>query len=150
MRIKAEIDDIEPVVVKLENAARIDTPIKIFANTQLVRYCDPYVPASSSRMLAGHVNITEDYAQYPGPYGHYQYMGIVYGPNIPIFEGETLVGFFSIPGKPKTKTERKLNYSKDIHPLAQSHWDKAAMRRHQEDLNNDVKDYIVTRYKDGK
>lgn len=149
MRIKADFEGITAAVVKIEDAVRIDRPLELFANTQLAKYCDKFVPASQNRIMSSHVNITPDYVQYPGPYAHYQWAGIVYSPNIPIFEGDTLVGFFSPPGKPKTKTDRKLKYSRDTHPLAQAHWEEAAMVRHKEDLENDIRRYIIKRNRGG-
>ena len=57
---------------------------------------------------------------YPGPYAHYQYMGEVYGPNIPIFDDNTGIptGFFSPPGERKHPTGGKLHYKTDVNPLA--------------------------------
>lgn len=146
MRIKAEFDGITAAVIKIKEAAQPDVKLRRFANGNLARYCEKYVPASQNKMLAMPVAITEDYVQYRGPYAHYQYIGVVYSPNIPIMENGMLVGFFSPPNKPKTKTDRKLKYSHDVHPLAQSHWDEGAMARHKEDLEGDIGNFIARRY----
>lgn len=146
MRITADFEGITAAVIELEQGARITRPLKIFANTQLAKYCDKYVPASHNRIMSGNVNITPEYVQYPGPYAHYQWEGVVYAPSIPITENGEVVGFFSPKNRPKTKTDRKLKYSREIHPLAQAHWDRAAMARHKGDLENDIRRYIVDRY----
>lgn len=150
MQIKFEFDGVTSTVIKIEGAVKADRQMKRFANTQLARYCEPFVPASAQKMLSAPVAITEDYVQYRGPYGHYQYEGVIYGPNIPIMEDGVLVGFFSPPNKPKVKTDQKLQYSHDVHPQAQSHWDKAAMLRHKDDLESDIGNYIEQRYQNGK
>ena len=150
MRIKVDFDRIEEIAIGLQEAVEPDKQLRQYANSQLARYCEKYIPASQDKMLSMPVAITEEFVQYRGPYGHYQYMGDVYGPNIPIMENGMLVGFYSIPGKPKTKTDRKLQYSHDIHPLAQSHWDKAAMIRHKGDLTEDIRGFISRRYGNGK
>ncbi len=150
MRINVDFEGITAAVIAVEESVRIDPGIRKYANQQLARYCEKFVPASSAKMLAQPVAITSEYVQYRGPYGHYQHAGIVYGPNIPIMEGGTVTGWFSPPNKPKTKTDRKLKYSHDVHPLAQDHWEEAAMLRHEDDLCEDVGKYIERRYNDGR
>ena len=143
MKLNVNFDGITSAAIKLQDGVQIDRKLKLYANTQLAKYCDKFVPASQNRILSETVQITPEFVRYPGPYAHFQYIGVVYEPNIPIFEGDTLVGFFSPPGKPKTKTDRKIHYGRDIHPQAQSHWDKAAMRYHKSDLTEDIRRFIV-------
>ena len=46
---------------------------------------------------------------YPGPYAHYQYVGEVYGPNIPRKDDNgNIIGWYSPPGKKKHPTGRKM------------------------------------------
>lgn len=71
---------------------------------------------------------------YPGPYAHYQAMGEVYGPNIPIVRNGILEGFFSPPGQPKHPTGRPLNYSKDVNPLAGAFPFERMKADHMEDI----------------
>lgn len=54
------------------------------------------------------------------PYAHYQWMGEVYGPNIPVFEDDSGIPtrFFSPPGQPKHPTGRAIQYKTDKNPLA--------------------------------
>lgn len=144
MRIKVDI--MSTVDIRLAELARVDNPMKEYANMQLARYCEPYVPMRNGMLLSG-VQVTPEAVTYPGPYAHYQYEGVVYDPNYPIVENGAIVGFYSPPGMAKNKTDRLLDYSKDIHPLATSKWDKAAMAVRKQDLAEDIRDYIIDRDK---
>ena len=70
------------------------------------------------------------------PYAHYQYMGIVYGPNIPIIEDGILMGFFSPPGRPKHPTDRALIYDTSYNEKAGPYW----FERMKADRLNDILD----------
>ena len=83
-----------------------------------------YVPMDEG-FLSQNIEVTPEYIRYPGPYAHYQYIGEVYGPNIPIFENGVLVGFFSPPKKHPTGQD--IVYNTEKHPKASKEWDKAAM-----------------------
>ena len=48
------------------------------------------------------INVSSDGVYYNSPYAHYQFEGIVYGPNIPIFENGVIVGWWSRPNKQPT------------------------------------------------
>lgn len=61
--------------------------------------------------------------RYLSPYARYLYYGEIYGPNIPIYEGSQLVGFFSPKGKKKHPTGRPLHYNpSNGHQLAGKLW----------------------------
>lgn len=104
---------------------------------------DPYVPADTLA-LAQNVRIyvegNQGIVHYNSPYAHYQYKGIVYGPNYPIKDGGTVDGWKS-PSK-KTSTGRKMNHSKFRHPLATSEWDKAAMAGKKGQLAKAYQNYL--------
>lgn len=68
------------------------------------------------------------------PYARYLYYGMVYGPNIPIFENGLLTGFFSPPGQPKHPTGEELTYDKSRHPLAGKLW----FERMKADRSSDI------------
>ena len=140
MRISTDITSTVDIV--LEDLARVDDPMRLYANARLAKYCEPYVPMQTG-LLVGSARITPEAVTYPGPYAHYQYEGIVYGPNFPIKENGIAVGFFSIPDMPKSPTGRQLNYRRDFHPQATSKWDKAAMAVKKKDLAEDIKNYIL-------
>lgn len=112
---------------------------------------EPYVPMESG-MLAHGYEITPNYLKYPGPYAHYQYMGIVYGPNIPLFENGELVGFRSPPGKGSKSPKdpyQELVYSVEKHPLASKEWDKAAWATIKDSFLEGVKQIIIRRLQNG-
>lgn len=78
--------------------------------------CEPLVP-----LLNGQLRRSANFPdgvyggvlEYNTPYAHYQYVGEIYGPNIPIRDSEgNITGWFSPPGKAKHPTGRKMaNYS---------------------------------------
>ena len=105
---------------------------------------EPWVPMDNGVLAHGY-EVTPNYLRYPGPYAHYQYMGIVYGPNIPIFDdtGE-LIGFYSPPEKYPTGEE--LQYNKEKHELASKEWDKAAMKVVKDEFLQGVKNILIQRW----
>lgn len=105
---------------------------------------DPYVPMQEG-VLSQSTEITSQSVKYTQPYAHYQYEGAVYGPNIPITEGGEIVGFFSPPGQKKYPTGASLNYSKEMHPLASSHWDKAMLAAKGDEFREGVKQILIRR-----
>lgn len=88
--------------------------------------CTPYVPASPNRALEFSAQVSTEIGSgmviWNTPYAHYQYMGIVYGPNIPILQDGVLMGWFSPPGRPKHPTDRELTYDTSQNPMAGPHW----------------------------
>lgn len=127
---------LEKLMLEMQNP---DTMTAIY--NALARHCDPYVPMRSGD-LSQTVNVSEEGVRYSQPYAHYQYVGEVYGPNIPIKEDGEIVGWFSPPGQKKHPTGRKINYKTDYHPLATSHWDQAMMRDKGDEFKAEVKDTI--------
>ena len=97
-----------------------------------------YVPASPNRILEDSAVANDEDGQviWNTPYAHYQYMGEVYGPNIPIIDPETgvLMGWFSPPGRPKHPTGEKLTYDKTQNPNAGPFW----FERMKADYLNDI------------
>lgn len=94
----------------------------------VIDYCRPYIPASPNRILEDSAQASTDIGSglvvWNTPYAHYQYAGIVYGPNIPIIDPETgvLLGWFSPPGRPKHPTDRELTYDTSQNPMAGPYW----------------------------
>ena len=66
---------------------------------------NPYVPKKSGDLRSNAIASAES-VTYPGPYAAYQYGGIVYAPNIPIFTGGVITGWRS--KAPKHPTGRNL------------------------------------------
>ncbi len=115
----------------------------LFLANEAKKLMDPYVPADSLA-LAQNVRVYVEgdtgIVHYQSPYAHYQYEGVVYGPNYPIFDGGEVTGFYS-PSH-KTPTGQKLNYSHARHPLATSKWDKAMQTAHKGELARRYQNYL--------
>lgn len=105
-------------------------------------YMELYVPMQEN-ILSTNVEVTSDYVHYLSPYAHYQFMGVVYGPNIPIFENGVIVGWFSRPNK--QPTGKSINYSTEKHAKATHHWNDAMMKEKGKEFIKDVTD-IITNY----
>lgn len=115
----------------------------LFLANEAKRLMDPYVPADSM-VLAQNVRVYVDgdngVVEYQSPYAHYQYEGVAYGPNYPIMDGETVMGFYSPPHK--SSIGEKLKYSHFRHPQATSEWDKAMVRARKNDLTRAMQNYL--------
>ncbi|MBR2797277.1 MAG: hypothetical protein IKE17_05970 [Clostridia bacterium] len=103
----------------LEDGGRVQKAI----DKAVIDYSLPYWAWETGTMARGAYAATRygsGQVIWPGPYAGYQYRGIVYGPNIPVFEDNTGIPtrFFSIPGSKKHPTGKKLKYSTDTNPLA--------------------------------
>lgn len=107
----------------LEPGGRVQKVI----DKDVMDYSIPYCPFDTGALARSPYAVTvvgSGEVTYPGPYAHYQYMGEIYGPNIPVFEDDSGVPtrFFSPPGEKKHPTGRQMEYATDINPLAGSHW----------------------------
>lgn len=109
--------------------------------------CNPYVPMDEG-VLSQTLEITDKSVRYNVPYAHYQYIGEVYGPNIPIIEDGVIVGWFSPPGQPKTPTGRPIEYNTEKHPLATKEWDKAMIRDRGDEFKARVTEILKRRAKE--
>lgn len=102
-------------------------PAQKLLDRLVVDYSIPYCPFDTGTLSRSPYAVTDfgsGQVIYPGPYAHYQYMGEVYGPNIPIVDSESgeLVRFVSPKGKRKHPTGRKLKYNVAMNPLAGPFW----------------------------
>lgn len=131
---------------KLEQVVN-DAATRLAVHNTLAKMCDPYVPMQTGT-LAQTTRITPEGVTYTQPYAHYQYEGQVYGPNIPIVQDGVIVGWFSRPGQKKEPTGAQINYSKELHPLASAHWDKAMLRDKREQFEKEVTEIVIRRYKE--
>jgi hypothetical protein len=120
----------------LEKGGRVQQAI----DQSVIDYCQPYTPASPDRTLEFSAQTATQVGSgqviWDTPYAHYQYMGIVYGPNIPIIQDGVLMGWFSPPGRKKYPTDRQLTYDTAQNPMAGSHW----FERMKADRLNDILD----------
>ncbi|MCD8383271.1 MAG: minor capsid protein [Clostridiales bacterium] len=99
-------------------------------NLQVAADCEPLVPFRQGG-LRGSVRypngIYGGVLEYDSPYAHYQYTGVVYGPNLPQYdEAGNLVGWRSPPKK--YPTQRKLQYH---HRGTGGAWFETAKRLHK-------------------
>ena len=118
--------DVNSAAIESKLLSLIDDNVMLEIHNVFAKMCDPYVPMQEG-VLSQSINITPQYVEYRTPYAHYQYMGLVYGPNIPIRKDGEIVGWFSPPGQTKHPTGASIQYSKEQHPLATHHWDQAMM-----------------------
>lgn len=101
-------------------------------NMQIAADCDPLIPFSQGALrnsIKYPDGISGGVIEYASPYAHYQYMGIVYGPNIPIKDADgNITGWVSPPKK--YPTNRRLQYKQ---PGTTSHWFEEAKKQHEND-----------------
>ena len=143
MSIKVEIDA-NAIQDKL-NLLINDKDTMKQVHTEFARYMNPYVPMREGD-LAKSTEITAEGVTYRQPYAHYQYVGLVYGPNIPIVQDGIIVGWFSPPGEgSKHPTGEYLHYSKELHPLASSEWDKAMIRDKRDEFSKQITEVLKKR-----
>ena len=143
--MKTNIDD--KVLVKLQTkleGLNDNKQVKLAVHQQFRLRLLPYEPMRIG-IMSERVAVTEDYLHYLSPQSHYMHEGVVYGPNIPIFEDGVIVGYFSLPGRKKQPTGEKLKYFTDKHPKATHHWEQAMMQDEGDAFEADVKN-IVTHY----
>lgn len=137
MRIRQHIGNVD---IQL-NTDRLDRNMKEaqkLLNMQVVADCDPLIPFQQGALrnsvnYPGGIYGTE--IEYNTPYAHYQYEGIVYGPNIPIRDaGGNITGWYSPPKK--NPTGRPLTY----HTAGTGdHWFEKAKQQHKQEWIDLVK-----------
>lgn len=107
------------------------TTAQKFVDSECIRLMSKYTPARNlllSKSAIIGTKIGSGHIVYASPYARYQYYGVVYGPNIPIYENGEIVGFYSPPKK--HSTGRKMRYSKVKHPQAQRLWFETMKAKH--------------------
>ena len=131
MRIRQHIGNVDINI----DTKRIDRNLKEaqkLLNMQVVADCDPLIPFQQGA-LRNSVNYPQGIyggeIEYNTPYAHYQYMGEVYGPNIPIRDAEgNITGWHSPPKK--HPTGRQLQY----HTAGTGdHWFSKAKEMHKDE-----------------
>lgn len=133
MRITVRIKPMQTILKErnLETKGRVQK----FIDSECIRRMKPYTPFLSGTLqrsaTIGTVIGSGIIAQ-KTPYAHYQYYGVVYAPNIPIFRGGILEGFYSPPVK--YPTNRQLNYNKSKHPQAGKMWFERMKADHKNDI----------------
>ncbi len=113
-----------------------DEETRTYIHTRLHAFMSPYVPMDSG-MLDQNVNITPYYVEYKVPYAHYQWTGKVFVDD----RGST----YARRNTSKHATNRDIQYSKDQHPLASDHWDRAMWATKGQDFCDDITAYLRSR-----
>lgn len=137
MRINNTVGNVS---IKIDTS-RIDKNIREaqkLLNLAVIGDCDPLIPFQQGA-LRNSVNYPQGIyggeIEYNTPYAHYQYEGIVYGPNIPIKDAEgNITGWWSPPKK--NPTGRKLQYHT---PGTTDHFFEKAKEQHGKDWINLVR-----------
>ena len=108
-----------------------------YIDSACIRLMVPYTPMRTGLLMEsvklGTV-IGSGELVYLSPYARYLYYGEIYSPNIPIFEGTELVGFFSPPGQKKHPTGREMSYDTSVHPQAGKLWFERMKADHAEEI----------------
>lgn len=117
---------------------------------RVVDYAQPYVPWQTGTLARSPYAVNSFGSGriiYPGPYAHYQYMGEVYGPNIPIVDSASgLAHFVSPKGQKKHPTGRQLQHDQSLNPLAGPFW----IERMKADRMDDILKEVVAVVKNSK
>lgn len=104
-----------------------------YIHTRLHAFMSPFVPMDSGA-LDQTVDITPDCVHYKSPYAHFQWTGKVFVDE----RGST----WARRSESKHQINKDLQYSKDQHPLASSHWEKAMMTSKGDEFCKDITDYL--------
>lgn len=110
--------------------------VQRYIDSEVIRQCEPYVPfdeGALARSASLATRIGSGFVIYNTPHAHYQYYGVVYGPNIPMTIGGEQT-FRSPVGQVKHPTNRKLTYNKEKHPLAGLYWFERMKADHKGDI----------------
>lgn len=91
---------------QLLDIVKTDTAMRE-AHRILGEMCEPYVPKSSGGLRAS-MKAYPSSVKWETPYAHYQYEGVVYGPNYPIIRQGIVTAWRSPAGKRKKKTNREI------------------------------------------
>ena len=118
------------MAARLQNAQR-------FIDSECMRLMVPYTPMRSGLLMEsvklGTV-VGSGELRYLSPYARYLYYGEIYGPNIPIYEGEQIVGYFSPKGKKKHPTGRPMAYDTSRHPQVGKLWFERMKADHADEI----------------
>lgn len=137
MRIRQHIRNVDIDISDARLRRNLKEAQKLL-NMQVVADCDPLIPFQQGA-LRNSVNYPDGIyggeIEYNTPYAHYQYMGEVYGPNIPIRDSQgNITGRYSPPKK--HPTGRPLQY----HTAGTGdHWFEKAKEQHKQDWIDLVK-----------
>ena len=105
------------IPLKIVDSITNNDQLGLFLAATLKRYMDRYVPMDQG-MLYQTADATKPFeVSYIQNYSHYQWEGL-------------------------SKSGKKLRYSKEQHPLAQSHWEKSAYKDNVDNVAKEVTEYL--------
>ena len=115
----------------------VGSEVQKFIDDEVIKLMEPYTPMDSGMLMqsphhgtvigSGKIRYSEG-----TPYAKYLYYGVIYGPNIPIFENGILTGFRSPPEK--KSTGRPIQYSTEKHPQAGKLWFERMKADHKDNI----------------
>lgn len=120
-------------------------------DNHVIKFAQPYVPFESGTLANSpysHSNIGSGEIVYKTEYAHYMYYGVVYGPNIPIFEAgfDKPVRYISGAKEKKPKVpEQPLTYSKVKSAFAGPFWIDRMKAARIKDLERVVENAIANK-----
>lgn len=131
MRIRQHIGNVDIDITDARLRRNLRECQKLL-NLQVAADCDPYIPFQQGQLrnsLTYPQGVYGGELEWNAPHAHYQYIGIVYGPNIPIRDAEgNITGWYSPPSK--HPTGRPLTY----HTVGTGdHWFEKAKQQHKDE-----------------
>lgn len=140
MKLNTHVGNVD---IKIDTS-RIDRNLREaqkLLNEQIVADCDHLIPFQQGA-LRNSVNYPQGVyggeIEWNTPYAHYQYMGEVYGHNIPIYDSAgNLTGYWSPPNK--NPTGRPLHYHAEG---TGDHWFEKAKEQHKDEWVRLVKETV--------
>ena len=132
MKIKVDIN-----TAKIMNQHKLggDNRAQKYLADQVAKFCEPYVPFNTGELSRPVIASDGSTLTYPEPYAHYQYKGLVMGPNYQDEDGEWHSG-----KAPKKYTGAKLTYSGG--GMRGPNWDKRMMIDRGDDVANNLAIYV--------
>lgn len=110
-----------------------DSEAMTYIHTRLHAFCSPYVPMDSGAMDQT-VEITPECVHYKSPYAHFQWNGKVFV--------DSRGSPWARRSESKHETDRNLQYSRDKHPLATAHWERAMLAAKGGEFCKDIEAYL--------
>lgn len=136
MKIVAHFEMDSTAKILAKRNLQLGGAVQKFIDAEVIRQNEPYVPFDEGVLTASASTATDigsGLVVYNTPYAHYQYYGVVYGPNIPMTIGGEQT-FRSPSGVKKVPTGQKLTYNKEVHHLAGSFWFQRMVADHKDDI----------------
>ena len=107
--------------------------VGLFLAETAAKHMEKYVPADSNTLGGGYITRPWE-VEYAQPYAHYQYEGELYL----AANGSSFAKRFET----KYPSGQALNYKRNVHMLATSHWDEAAQEKQGEKIAAEVTEYL--------